>query len=157
MMAAVFLSFPGSWMCRVADGCVQGSCVFNAQLEMSSHSALCFLLLSSSIYIYTSKMICGPPIPLGIVCQCDHPWWLPLTRLSWIPNALDSACLVVPPSFIVNHSPRSSIVDEFNKSLCYIYTNNNLQTNLELQLTLQSEFINSMFSGLRSVWLNFMS
>lgn len=81
----------------------------------------------------------------NVFFQCDRPCQLPLARLSWIPNALDSACLVVPPSFIPHHSPRSSIVDEFNKILCYIYivrptlwqqgrnnANNNLQTSLEL-------------------------
>lgn len=57
----------------------------------------------------------------NVFFPCDHPCRLPLTRLSWIPNALDSACLVAPPSFISHHSQRSSIVDGFNKSLCYIY------------------------------------
>ena len=36
-----------------------------------------------------------------LVCtdiQSDGAWWLPAHRLSWIPRAISSACLVAPPS-----------------------------------------------------------
>ena len=121
---AVFLSFPAELVCGVADGCVQGCCMSTARLRVSNHSAFCFLPLASS-HLYDPQLGMEHNVVSNLVFnvffQCDRPCQLPLTRLSWIPNVLDSACLVAPPSFIPHHSPRSSIVDEFNKILCYIY------------------------------------